>query len=427
MTSDLKKLYLFHLFNSIALTVVASFLFLDKIFLRIGLNMAQFGIIKGNAFFIPLTLNLLLAPLALRLNIDRQAVAVGYLFRVAMPYLLFLLPFATKDTGYLTLGCAAVTLATMIFPHLANNSLYVLCKSHIPPSQLGRHMSLLSILWGLPAFLLAIPCGWYIDLHARGGDAEFYGAFFHIFLATTVFQIAGSWAVWRMNRPVRPEPVDAVGFRAVGEPFQDACFRPLLITLLVLATVTAMVTSFINPYLMQAQRLTMSQISALAAAVSIPGYALMPLWGRMADRFGGRSVLMASALGMAAGMLCLTGQGMAFVIGFAVLTGLGAGGFFGTGLSIGQQYLALAMSDERKSNIYIAVTGFATGCGIFIGSIAGGALLEWLKGGAAPGSAFGYYRLYFTLCALGYLGLAGSAALMRGKRHAPTLLSDEAI
>ena len=47
MNSDIKKLYWFHFLNSIALTAVANFLFLDKLFLRMDLNMSQFGLIKG--------------------------------------------------------------------------------------------------------------------------------------------------------------------------------------------------------------------------------------------------------------------------------------------------------------------------------------------------------------------------------------------
>lgn len=52
------------------LTVVAAALFLDRIFLRIGLNMVQFGVIKGIIFLIPMTINLLVSPYVLRLQPD---------------------------------------------------------------------------------------------------------------------------------------------------------------------------------------------------------------------------------------------------------------------------------------------------------------------------------------------------------------------
>ncbi len=74
--SEIGKLYLFHFFLSISLTAVASFLFLDRLLLRMGLSMSQFGVIKGLAFLVPVTLNLILAPYLARLGRDREIVVM---------------------------------------------------------------------------------------------------------------------------------------------------------------------------------------------------------------------------------------------------------------------------------------------------------------------------------------------------------------
>lgn len=85
MPQDIKNLYLFHLFLSVSLTAVGSFLFIDRLFLRFGLSMSQFRLIKGTAFLVPVTLNLVLSPYIARLGRNREIVAVSYGLRVLFP------------------------------------------------------------------------------------------------------------------------------------------------------------------------------------------------------------------------------------------------------------------------------------------------------------------------------------------------------
>ena len=90
MNSDIKKLLLYHLFNGIAISVVGNYLFLDAIFLRYGLDLKQFGFIKGVATWLPLAVGLMLSPALNRLQADKQIIGIVYLMRVALPFLLFL-------------------------------------------------------------------------------------------------------------------------------------------------------------------------------------------------------------------------------------------------------------------------------------------------------------------------------------------------
>ena len=103
------------------MTAVANFLFIDKLLLRMGLNMQQFGFIKGATWFLPAVLNLFLSPMFLQLNRDREIIAAGYILRVGVPYLLLLLPFLTSDKNLLSLGCGIVLLPSFIFPIFAKN------------------------------------------------------------------------------------------------------------------------------------------------------------------------------------------------------------------------------------------------------------------------------------------------------------------
>lgn len=424
--SNIRKLYLFHALNSIALGVVAHMLFIDKIFLRMGLNMSQFGFIKGISFFLPVTINLLLTPLILRLRMDHKIVAVAYLIRVILPYFFLILPKITHDTSYLAFGCTIVLLTSLIFPTIANNSIQVLCKMHIPKETLGKHSSMIRALWDAPGTILGILCGWYIDRFDGANDAQFYSAYLVIFLATTVFQVLASWVIWQL-KPLPAEDVESeipVKFKDILEPFLHTNFRVLLNTVFLTAILTSMVNSFIFPYLLQARGLSMFVISAIIAILSILGFILFPLWGRITDRFGGKNVFRTSVLGVAIGLFCLTGTGLPFVVVYFLLAGL----LFGAGLTTGEGYLVLSLSDKTKSNIYIAAITFVSGCGILVGSAVGGLILEWLKTKMHPDFPFEQFKIYFTYCAFGYLLLGGFVAGLKDGREkvSPVILMQEA-
>lgn len=418
MTSDIKKIYLYHFFSSIALCVLANTLFLDKILLRCGLKMSQFGFIKGFAILLPAVVMLLVSPLIMRLQLDRIVVAVCYLFRVTIPFLFLVLPSWTKDHAILTASFSMILMTCAMFFVLANNSTRVLCKSLLPPSSIGKHLSWISVVWFLPGAALAIPLARYVDMHANGSDAEFYKAMFHVFFGTTIFQIAASWVIMRITKPAkRSDEETDTSLRAILEPFKDRRFRLSLNWAFLYSVVVAMVVGFINPYLIKAQGLDMSQISTIAFVVLAASIALHPMWGHMADRFGGRNLLRVGVVGVAVGLFFLTGKGMVFVIIFAILAWNVGNGLFGTAMTVGGQYLTFSLSHEHKSNVYLAAAGIVRLCGMSVGFFAGGILLEWLKETISTDDPIVPYRIYYTYCALGVLLLSGVAAAVRDGRR----------
>jgi hypothetical protein len=394
--ADITKLYLFHFFNSAALTVVTNYVFMDKIFLRMGLDMAQFGVIKGVGWFLPMTLNFLLSPLILRMNRDREIVSAAYALRVIIPFGLLALPSLSSDRTVLFYGSLAVLVSSQIFPIVANNSISVLCAATLPERRLGFHLGWIAGVWYLPCYLLAIPCAWYIDLHSGGGDREFYRAFFVVMLIMGCAQIPASWVILKMRRPVSSDHGDRVDFNHLLAPLFDPAFFSLLKIIFVFGTVTAMVQSFINPFLFQ-RGMSMTWISALAAGLGCGSLILRPLWGKALDHFGGRKITLVAVSGTVAGVLCLSGSDGTLIILYAAAAWNMSDGLFASGLGCSQQWLTFKLTDKRKTAVYMAAGTFATGCGYLTGSLFGGFTLDTLKchfGGALTG-----YRMYFALCA----------------------------
>ena len=418
MKPDIRRLYFFHFFLSISLTAVSSFLFLDRLFLRMGLSMSQFGIVKGLAFLVPVSLNLLLAPYLARLGRDREIVAICYLVRVTTPLLFLVLPMIWADTALLTAGCAVVFLTTMLFPIMGRNSLQALIRFHIPEEDLGRHMGNILSLWLVPSFFLAIPCSWYIDQHSGGDDSKFYEAFLHVLLATAIFVLVAGFFMLKVS-PIEPSrgTRSRPSFRDIREPFRNRPYRVYLHASFMLSLVGTMIVSFINPYLLDAQGLSMLEVSLIGVSVALLGIGLRRVWGGMCDRYGGKNVLRVSVIGVALGLFVLTGEGLFPVLIFALLAWNINEGVFGIGLFTGQQYLSLALSDEEKTNVYIAATSFVNGTGMFVGSLLGGFLLDWIAARVHPDDPYGHYAIYFTYCALAYLVVGHFVTALRERRR----------
>ena len=304
MTSDLRRLYLFHAFNGIAICLVGSNLFRDRLFLHLDLNMSQFGAIGGTAPFVALAVALAVSPLLTRLRIDGPIVAVCYLLRVAAPFLFLVVPMFTRDRQVLTVCFAAVFTLSLVFPFIGQNSLGVLFRAVIRDAQLGRHMSNITVLWAVPGYLLAVPCSWLVDRAAASGEHAFFATYFVIFSITAVFQLPASWVVWgvRAQREAS-EPAPAVTFRDIAEPLKHQRFRPLLAAAFALSVLVHMVSTFSIPYLMRGQGLTMAQISVIDALMAAAGLGVAMMWGRLADRFGPRNVVRLCALGAAVGVM----------------------------------------------------------------------------------------------------------------------------
>jgi MFS family permease len=124
------------------------------------------------------------------------------------------------------------------------------------------------------------------------------------------------------------------------------------------------------------------------------------------------------AFGVAAALFFMVGGTVTFVFIAATLAWKTTTGIFGCGMATGQQYLTLSLAEEDRRNIYIAAGTFVFGCGMLIGAIVGGFLLEWLADRVDPLKPYEHYRIYFLFCAMAFL-LTGNfiGALRDGRKR----------
>jgi predicted MFS family arabinose efflux permease len=402
---NLRKIYSFHFFNNIAICVVSNFLFLDRIFLRMGMNMQQFGTIKGFAYLLPMAVNLLLAPFIGKINRDREIVGIGYLIRVFMPLLFLLLPNLISDKTVMVSAVTAILITVHIFPIISNNCIQLLVRAHVPKNTLGSHLSWITVVWTLPGFLLAIPLSWILDRHTGGTDQEFYRTMFILMLSTGLFEIFASAIIMRLPRH-RIEKRPNLNFKDILLPFRDEGFKRLLRAIVIFSILNSMVMAFINPYLLNIQGLSMLFISIISAVVSLLSILVLPFWGKLADLVGGKNIYTIAVVGLAIGIFALLGKGVVFIIIYALFSWEGSRGLFGSGLYSTQQFMVFSQSQEDKRPVFFAASTFVLGFGWFFGSFFGGILLEWLLNMPEISAPLTAYRIFFGICGLGCIILA---------------------
>jgi MFS family permease len=148
-------------------------------------------------------------------------------------------------------------------------------------------------------------------------------------------------------------------------------------------------------------------ITVVDAVVSIGMLLLLPLWGRMTDRFGSRNILYLCTLGIALGALLLAGGGLVLFALSSLLAWRGTQGVLASGKGVAGQALLLTKTVREKAGSYVAAASFAGGVGGLLGSLSGGALLEWLAERPQLGKHFDHYRIYFCLVGVAHVLLAG--------------------
>jgi hypothetical protein len=422
-TKDISLIYGFHLFNNIAITVAANFLFLDQLFLRMQLNLSHIGLIKGISYLIPMTVNLLLSPVIQRLNRDREIVAFAYLFRVSLPLLLLVFPQIGLEKNQLAAAVGLALVVIHIFPIVANNSVHVLISASIDVKSLGKHLGGLQLIWTLPGFLLAIPLSRYMDTFALQPDSEFYRGLFYCMAGTGVFQVVASGIILSLPRPDSGENASIEKFQwfyHIISPFRDKKFRLVLRVILLTTLFSSMVRDFINPYFLSVLQMNMGMISYFSAGVSVLSIVSFPLWGRAMDRIGGRNSYRIALAGLTLGIAALLGEGLLFIILFAILAWDGSRGVFGSGIQTIHQYLTMVNTPKGKRNTYFASATFAAGVGLFLGPSIGGIVLDALIGRLPIGEEAAAFRIYF----IGAMAGLGSVMLFvhklpHDRKHIP--------
>lgn len=267
----------------------------------------------------------------------------------------------------------------------------------VPDEIRGRYFGLRNGILGIVAMLASLAAGWYLDRAPAPGNFQFVYAV-GLLLALVGIVLYG----WHVD-PVRPRSRLSL-VDAVRVPLRDPAFRRFLGFSMYWNAAVMLAAPFVIPYFIRHLNMSFTQIAIWGAIAAICTLGTAPLWGRLADQVGHKTVLLITSVLVAtvlpACWMAATPGFLLFIWISGVMDAVGWGG-----LNTAMFNLSLVAAAPRYRTAYLALLGAASGLTGCVAGLLSGPLLEALS----PWTwTFGRYTW------TGYHSLFLISALLRG-------------
>ena len=400
--SSVKKLYWYNLLTAASLTVVAEFLFVDQLLLRIRTPVAVIGVLKALIFFLPVVSYQLAVPLLNRNRSEIPLCASFYVLRVLLPALV---PAAAlSGAGNIALQWMSIVIlpVAMMLATFANNALMIIYRRRLPEGKFNRDVGMIQMCFYLPCFVLGIPVSLIFKRAAVSDDRNFFTIYLAAMLFCALFQLP-AFAVMRSlggrERGQCEAPPTGNSDMDWLRPYRDPCYRRTLIVTFLHALVSGVGIAYIGVFCLKLLNVPVSGAFIVRSAASLVGMVLMPYAGQLADNIGYRR--------MYVGAGALLSLGLALTVLFphpwvlplcALLFWDGVNSPAGIALQTCEQAAASKLAPTRDTAGYIAAFNVARCAGIGGGSLAAGGLFGAVIGMGVSEAAG--LRIVFTACLL---------------------------
>jgi MFS family permease len=249
--------------------------------------------------------------------------------------------------------------------------------SHLVPAPIrGRYFGRRNTAIALSTVLTTLSAGFLID-QMRALDMEPVG-FSALIILAVGFGLAASHRLKRLPYWTPELKHGACTFKDVLRPFKDAQYVSLLKTFFLWNFAIGISAIFFAVHMLEFLKMSFVEISLYSVIVSSVAVFCSKPWGKLIDRFGSRSVLGLSALGIAFIPLIwwLPRPDFIWILAFeAIYTGILWAGF-----NLAAFNMPIAASPEKERASYLAAYSVVSGLAFFAASILGGLISESLSG-----------------------------------------------
>ena len=393
---SVRRLCLYNLFNSLAIAPAANLVFMDKLMLRMELELTFIGYIKGFMYLTPAILYFLMTPLLRRLHADIQITICCYLVRVILPVTLPVLALMTDNKTILTIACTVVLSGAMTLAGFANNSLMAIYRMAIPKENFNKDSGLITLCTNLPATLLGLPLAWILDLCEGTPKYWFYIVFASIHICCIFFEIPAIRNL-RSLPPLKYPPasksrkISAASLR----PFLDRNYQALLGLCFLNAIVYGLGTAYLMVYLLNERKFSVALLTAITLALRIGGDFILPIAGRITDKLGYSRVFFTLAAAMMTGyaLFCIFWKDNWVLVPFAILAWNGVGSVAGGLLFWGLNAAGSKLARPSLSENYIASFSLCSNGGIFAGAMIASFLMSTARKIGGPDVYYNYFLM----------------------------------
>lgn len=253
----------------------------------------------------------------------------------------------------------------------------------IPDAILGRYMGKrMAISTGVGA-VVTLAAGLGVDAFKASEFGINPLLIYSIYFATGgVIGLVSVYFIARTPEPImehRPHPNI---WAPIREPFSDANFRRLLWFLGSWNFAVNLAAPFFTVYMLKRLDLSMSAIVAFSVLSQVVNVFFFRLWGKLADRFSNKSVLMEAGLMFISTFLAWPFVAQAdqlwVVMGMLVLLHAFAG-MSTAGVALCTGNIALKLAPRGKATTYLAVRSFVSGITATLAPLLGGFLGNWFE------------------------------------------------
>lgn len=392
---NILRLYGYNLFTALAITVVCNFVFLDKLLLRLEIDLSRFGMIKGSMYVASAVLYMIFTPLLQRNpgTSDKLICIWAYLFRATLPALLPVIALFTDNQELLTWSAVVLLSLGMTLAAFANNSLMSLYRLVLPEEHFNRRVGMMNLLISLPASLLGVLMAWILDQYDSADTRTFLIIFTIMQLICVFFEVPAMFLMKRLELPDTILKHSRSLKGSLWKPWCDRAYVPILLLVLLHGFVGGAWIAYLGVYFLTVCRFDMSALVLAGLILSLLLTGSLPFSGQLTDRIGYRRMFLILSFGSFAGgvLFCCFPGNLWMLIPFAILLWDGNVSLFSGCLGYGLYAAGSKLAKSELTTCYISAFSLCRNGGIFIGSLIGSLVYSLLEHHFHGRELFTYY------------------------------------
>ncbi|MBR7108277.1 MAG: hypothetical protein IKC89_07680 [Lentisphaeria bacterium] len=275
---------MYNLFLGCALTIASNLTFMDKLLLRMDIDLGLFGTIKGVMYLFPAIVYQFLVIVLKKLRRDVQICAASYFLRVLLPVLLPFMAMLTGNRQLLTLGSIILLPLGMLFAVIANNTLMTIYRKVIPQEKFNYSIGMINMFLAMPSYLLGLPFAWLLDKMEHLDNFEYFLIFGIAQLVTLAFELPAILFIRKIKVPYdtagSTEKIDMLA------PYRDPKLRVVMLINILHRIVNGLMVAYLTVYFLKVADFSMTALLTISISLGLLSTFSMPHAGKTMDRWG---------------------------------------------------------------------------------------------------------------------------------------------
>lgn len=411
--------------------------FLTAYALLLGASVFQVGYV-GAAPFVFQPLQLVFVPVTDYLRRRKLLAMLSWILVTLLWIPVALLPFSGLPASRQIAGLMAIVSVQGILRPLIAINWQSWLRDLIPGPLMGTVFARRLAYGTIAAIVLGLSASLFVDYWRTtgGAHAEIQGYTLVLLVSVAILGIMSPVCMARI--PERRSPREARPGRfplaGLAAPLQDREYRPILWFLFMRNFYTSLATPFFAVYMLEKLAYPLSLVIVFSTLSQAANVMVLSLWGKYADRFGAKAVMIAS------GSLMLLLLPLWSLVSSVDRGTIGAGvlvylliafcmvlqGLATAGTNVASGILTMKRARHQRTSAYLSLASIAGSLGAGLGPLTGGRLIdvllqrqltinvEWIGPSSSVGFTglnLGGYEFLFLLAFL--LGLFTSSLLAR--------------